>query len=86
MDEVMLLKNWRDPYTESGFFSKITFSWLSDLVSWGFKKRLRLEDLDDVPQNYEIKSNIEELDKNWQKCRLEKGRVLFKAMAITYRK
>ncbi|CAA0815376.1 ABC transporter C family member 3 [Striga hermonthica] len=35
------------PYSKAGFFSLFTFSWISPLISLGYKKRL---DLEDVPQ------------------------------------
>lgn len=61
-----LLEREEDRLSAAGLVSRLTFSWVSPLVSKGYKKRLTQEDLEVIPEVYEVEKNEEALLRNWK--------------------
>ncbi|EPS60495.1 hypothetical protein M569_14308, partial [Genlisea aurea] len=55
------------PYNEAGFFSLITLSWLSPLLSIGAKRPLELKDIPLLAPKDRSKTNYKILNSNWEK-------------------
>ncbi|RNA09361.1 multidrug resistance-associated 4-like isoform X1, partial [Brachionus plicatilis] len=53
------------PLPETGFFSKLTFSWINPLLKLGRKKQLQLSDLYSPVYDDEAEKITEELEKEW---------------------
>lgn len=51
------------PLPETGFFSKLTFSWINPLLKLGRKKQLQLSDLYSPVYDDEAEKITEELEK-----------------------
>lgn len=64
IDDKVIKKN--NPYDYANVFSKITFSWLSPLMSKGYSKFLDQNDLPPLPHFLETDKLSTELENNWK--------------------
>ncbi|KAM7501519.1 hypothetical protein LguiB_000423 [Lonicera macranthoides] len=59
------------PYSEAGFFSLATISWLNPLLSIGAKRPLELRDIPLLAPKDRSKTNYKILNSNWEKLKAE---------------
>ncbi|KAL7198496.1 hypothetical protein ACSBR2_020896 [Camellia fascicularis] len=59
------------PYSEAGFFSLATLSWLNPLLSLGAKRPLELKDIPLLAMKDRSKTNYKILNMNWEKLKTE---------------
>nr|GMD22187.1 ABC transporter C family member 5 [Ipomoea batatas] len=59
------------PYSNAGFFSLATLSWLNPLLSAGAKRPLELKDIPLLAQKDRSKTNYKLLNSNWEKLKAE---------------
>ncbi|KAI7984101.1 ABC transporter C family member 5 [Camellia lanceoleosa] len=59
------------PYSEAGFFSLATLSWLNPILSIGAKRPLELKDIPLLAQKDRSKTNYKILNANWEKLKSE---------------
>ncbi|KAA8543430.1 hypothetical protein F0562_021075 [Nyssa sinensis] len=59
------------PYSEAGFFSLATLSWLNPLLSIGAKRPLELRDIPLLAPKDRSKTNYKILNLNWEKLKAE---------------
>lgn len=59
-------KRKANPYDNANVFSKITFSWMTDLMKTGYNKYLVETDLYKLPASFGSGELSDEFDKNWE--------------------
>ncbi|CAL9730528.1 metal resistance protein Ycf1p [Monosporozyma unispora] len=55
-----------NPNDTANIFSRITFTWMSELMKIGYEKYLVEEDLYKLPESFDAKEVSENLNKNWE--------------------
>lgn len=55
-----------NPNDTANIFSRISFSWMSELMKIGYEKYLVEEDLYKLPESFDTKEVAENLNKNWE--------------------
>ncbi|OMO86758.1 hypothetical protein COLO4_20938 [Corchorus olitorius] len=59
------------PYSDAGFFSLVTLSWLNPLLSIGAKRPLELKDIPLLAPKDRAKANYKVLNSKWEKSKAE---------------
>nr|QEY08338.1 ATP-binding cassette sub-family C member 5 [Crocus sativus] len=59
------------PYSDAGFFSLVTLSWLNPLLSTGFKRPLELRDIPLLAPKDRAKTCYKILNSNWERLKAE---------------
>ncbi|CCF56859.1 hypothetical protein KAFR_0B05630 [Kazachstania africana CBS 2517] len=56
-----------NPYDSANVFSRISFTWMSELMKTGYEKFLMEEDLYKLPENFNSADVADRLNENWEK-------------------
>lgn len=59
-------KRKQNPYDSANIFSKISFSWMTDLMRTGYEKYLSESDLYKLPESFGSESLAKKFNKHWQ--------------------
>jgi len=62
----------KNPYQEAGFISRWLFSWVTPLVTFGYKEKVKLEHLGVLPDNYNTSIQEDKLSRYWNKYKYKK--------------
>ncbi|KAI5053888.1 hypothetical protein GOP47_0031219, partial [Adiantum capillus-veneris] len=72
------------PYAEGGFFSILTFSWLSPLLSEGYRKPLHFDDIPLLAHADTAEEALRVLESSWSSIHFSSSASLLKCLALSY--